>query len=61
MRLGLCPWLSSHRAPFVLYRLSFLVLRAALFALVGVGLLCLLGVCLVLRVLVHEGLVACEV
>ncbi len=61
MRQGLGPWLPSHRAPYVLCCLSFLVLGAAFFALGGVGLLCFLGGCLALRVLVHEGLVACEV
>ena len=58
---GLGPWLPSHRAPFVLCRLSFLVLGVVFFALGVVGLICLLGGCLVLRVLVHEGLDACEV
>jgi len=59
--LGLGPWLPSHRAPFVLCRISFLVLGVAFFAFAGAGLLCLLRGCLVLMVLVHEGLVACEV
>jgi hypothetical protein len=50
--------LVSHRAIVVLCSPSFLVIGAAFFALDGVGLFGLLGVCFVLRVLVDEGLVA---
>ena len=49
-------WLPSHRAPVVLWLSSFLGLGVALFPLAGVGLLCFLGVGLILGVFVLEGL-----
>ena len=54
---GLVLWLPSHRAPFVLWISSFLSLGVTLFPLAGVGIFGLLGVRLILRVFVQEGLV----
>ena len=56
--LSLVRWLPSHRAPVVLCSSSFLGLGVAFFSLAGVGLFYLLGVCLILKVIVHEGFVA---
>ena len=58
MWLGPAQRVPSHRAHVVLCRPSLLILGVAFFAFAGVGLLGLLGVCLVLRVLVHEELFA---
>ena len=52
-----CPWLSSHRAPGVLWLSSCLGYGVVLFTLSGVGLLGLLLVSLILGIFFQEGLV----